>query len=121
MPGHDERDFEFATTFELPMTRVIAAEGEDASSPLAEAYAGDGVLVNSGDFDGLSVDDAKRAVEARPSPGENVVGLPRVTRMLRFLPPRCHRTTVSGFTKCNASRHSFSVRRSMIQNTRSLS
>jgi leucyl-tRNA synthetase len=62
VPGHDERDFEFATTFELPITRVIAAQGEDASSPLAEAYAGDGVLVNSGDFDGLSVDDAKRAI-----------------------------------------------------------
>ena len=62
VPGHDERDFEFATTFELPITRVIAEAGEDVSLPLAEAYAGDGVLVNSGDFDGLSVEDAKGAI-----------------------------------------------------------
>ena len=62
VPGHDERDFEFATTFELPITRVIAGAGEDASAPLTEAHAGDGVLVNSADFDGLSVGDAKRAI-----------------------------------------------------------
>ena len=62
VPGHDERDFEFATTFELPITRVIAGAGEDASAPLTEAHAGDGVLVNSADFDGLSVEDAKRAI-----------------------------------------------------------
>ncbi len=62
VPGHDDRDFEFASTFKLPITRVIAAEGEDASTPLAEAYTGDGVLVNSGDFDGLSVEDGKRAI-----------------------------------------------------------
>ena len=62
VPGHDDRDFEFASTFKLPITRVIAAQGEDASTPLAEAYAGDGVLVNSGDFDGLSVEDGKRAI-----------------------------------------------------------
>jgi leucyl-tRNA synthetase len=62
VPGHDERDFEFATSFGLPIVRVIAGAGEDASTPLQEAYAGDGVLVNSGQFDGQSVTDGKRAI-----------------------------------------------------------
>jgi len=62
VPGHDERDFEFAQTFGLPIVRVVAGEGDDASTPLAEAYTGAGVLVNSGTFDGLEVDDGKRAI-----------------------------------------------------------
>ena len=62
VPGHDERDFEFATAFGLPIVRVIAGPGEDASTPLGAAYAGDGVLVNSGRFDGLRVADGKRAI-----------------------------------------------------------
>ena len=62
VPGHDTRDFEFAQAFDLPIVRVIAAPGEDARTPLDEAFVGDGTLVNSGDFDGLSVADGKRAV-----------------------------------------------------------
>ena len=62
VPGHDTRDFEFAETFDLPIVRVIAGPGENAETPLAEAFAGDGTLVNSGDFDGLSVADGKRAI-----------------------------------------------------------
>ncbi|MDP6376116.1 MAG: leucine--tRNA ligase [Pseudomonadales bacterium] len=64
VPGHDERDFEFATAFELPIVRVIADEGENADSPLAGAFPGDGVLVNSGRFDGMSVADGKAAIIA---------------------------------------------------------
>ncbi len=64
VPGHDERDFEFATEFELPIVRVIAGPGEDASTPLEAAYPGDGVLVNSGRYDGLQVADGKRAIVA---------------------------------------------------------
>ena len=62
VPGHDARDFEFAESFDLPIVRVIAAPGEDARTPLDEAFVGDGTMVNSGDFDGLSVADGKRAV-----------------------------------------------------------
>jgi len=62
VPGHDERDFEFASTFDLPIPRVVAGEGDDASTPLEEAYTGPGRLVNSGEFDGMEVDEAKRAV-----------------------------------------------------------
>ena len=66
VPGHDTRDFEFAGAFGLPIVRVTApAEApavEDPSVPLTEAYVGDGVMVNSGPFDGLSVAEGKRAV-----------------------------------------------------------
>ncbi|MBT8402320.1 MAG: leucine--tRNA ligase [Gemmatimonadetes bacterium] len=62
VPGHDERDFEFATEFDLPIPRVVAGPDDDADTPLTEAYAGDGVLVNSGAFDGLGKVEAIRAV-----------------------------------------------------------
>jgi leucyl-tRNA synthetase len=62
VPGHDERDFAFATTFGLPIPRVVAGEGQDAHTPLDEAWTGPGRLVNSGDFDGMEVDEARRAV-----------------------------------------------------------
>jgi leucyl-tRNA synthetase len=62
VPGHDERDFEFATQFGLPIVRVVAGEGDGASAPLAEAYTGPGRLVNSGPFDGMEVEESKRAV-----------------------------------------------------------
>jgi leucyl-tRNA synthetase len=62
VPGHDERDFEFATQFGLPIRRVVAAEGEEAQTPLREAYVGVGRLVNSGRFNHLTVEDGKRAI-----------------------------------------------------------
>ncbi|MEP6745857.1 MAG: leucine--tRNA ligase, partial [Gemmatimonadota bacterium] len=62
VPGHDERDFAFATKFALPIIRVIAAPGESASTPLTEAHHGHGVLVNSGPFDGVSTAEAPRKV-----------------------------------------------------------
>jgi leucyl-tRNA synthetase len=65
VPGHDERDFEFARAFDLPIVRVVAAPGEAPDAPLEVAWPGDGVLVNSGDFDGLTVDEGKAAIVAR--------------------------------------------------------
>jgi leucyl-tRNA synthetase len=64
VPGHDERDFEFASLFHLPIVRVIAPEGSNADSPLTEAFVDDegAHLVNSQQFDGTPVADAKRAV-----------------------------------------------------------
>ncbi len=65
VPGHDERDHEFALKFTLPIVRVVAGEGQTARSPvIAEAYTGDGVLVNSGQFDGLGVEEGKAKVTA---------------------------------------------------------
>jgi len=65
VPGHDQRDFEFATKYELPITRVIAASSDNAGDPLAEADTSDGVCVNSDFLDGMSVEEAKAAVNAR--------------------------------------------------------
>ena len=66
VPGHDERDFAFAQKYALPIVRVVAAPGEDATTPL-EAARPDlegGRLVNSGQFDGMAAADAKRGVTA---------------------------------------------------------
>ncbi|MSR22088.1 MAG: leucine--tRNA ligase [Gemmatimonadetes bacterium] len=64
VPAHDERDFEFASAFELPVRRVVAQEGEDPGAPVDETYTGDGRAVNSGTFDGLGTHEAKRAIVA---------------------------------------------------------
>jgi leucyl-tRNA synthetase len=64
VPGHDTRDFEFATAFGLPIVRVVAAEGETADTPLGEPYMDDGRLVNSGRFDGLPAAEGRRAIAA---------------------------------------------------------
>ena len=62
VPGHDERDFEFAKKFDLPIVEVISKDGVAQENGLEEAYIGDGVLVNSGEYNGLSVADAKEAI-----------------------------------------------------------
>ena len=63
VPGHDERDFDFAASHGLPIVRVVADEGEDADTPLALAYEyPQGTLVNSGRYDGLSPEEAQRAI-----------------------------------------------------------
>ncbi|HEX7123495.1 MAG TPA: leucine--tRNA ligase [Gemmatimonadaceae bacterium] len=64
VPGHDERDFEFATVFGLPIVRVVAAPGEGPDTPLTEAFVDDekAHLVNSGQFDGLPVAEGKKAI-----------------------------------------------------------
>ena len=59
VPAHDERDFAFATKFNLPIERVIAAKnGEETELP----YCEHGVLVNSGEFDGLETAEAKEKI-----------------------------------------------------------
>jgi leucyl-tRNA synthetase len=62
VPAHDERDYDFATTFGLPIRRVIAApDGTDGDLP----YIGDGVLVNSNaEFDGMNNREALAAIVA---------------------------------------------------------
>ena len=64
VPAHDERDFEFAKRFELPIRRVVAASLADADAPVTETEAGDGVAVNSGEFDGLTTPEFKERIIA---------------------------------------------------------
>jgi leucyl-tRNA synthetase len=66
VPAHDQRDFEFATKYGLPIRRVVAASSDEADAPIGgEAENGDGVLVNSRFLDGMEVEEAKAAVIAR--------------------------------------------------------
>lgn len=60
VPAHDQRDFEFAMKYDIPIRRVIRPEGEEGAAggalndeSMAEAYTGDGLMTNSGPFDGL--------------------------------------------------------------------
>ncbi len=63
VPAHDQRDFEFARAYGLPVRVVIQPEGELLTEELmTEAYAGAGGLVNSGDFDGLDNETAKERI-----------------------------------------------------------
>ncbi|UYH54673.1 leucine--tRNA ligase [Qipengyuania sp. SS22] len=63
VPGHDQRDFEFATKYGLPIPRVVAPSVDQARKPFeGEAEAGEGVLVNSDFLDGMEVEDAKREI-----------------------------------------------------------
>jgi leucyl-tRNA synthetase len=86
VPGHDERDHEFATAHGLPIVEVVRAPGAPASDDphanVAEtAYAGDGVLVNSGLLDGLDVPAAKTKITAWLK--EHGSGAPAVHTKLR--------------------------------------
>jgi leucyl-tRNA synthetase len=66
VPAHDQRDFEFARKYHLPIAVVVAPD--DGAAPAAdamiEAVSEDGVLVRSGEWSGLSSDDARRRMTA---------------------------------------------------------
>ncbi len=63
VPAHDQRDFEFARKFSLPIRVVIKAEGvPDNPDDLAAAYDGPGVMINSGPFNGSSSEEGKEKV-----------------------------------------------------------
>ena len=66
VPGHDQRDFEFATRYDLPIKRVVAASPELASEPIGEeAENAYGVAVNSQFLDGLTTEQAQAEVIRR--------------------------------------------------------
>jgi leucyl-tRNA synthetase len=53
VPGHDERDFEFAKKFDLPIRKVILQPGTGEAAPLEAAYTEPGIMINSGKYNGL--------------------------------------------------------------------
>ena len=59
VPAHDARDFKFAQTSQIEITTVIVPDGEP-EGPLTEAYVEPGILVNSGEFDGMPSKQAKQ-------------------------------------------------------------
>ncbi len=64
VPGHDERDFEFAKKFNLPIRKVILQPGTSENDELTEAYTAVGIMINSGEFNGLNSDDGIERVTA---------------------------------------------------------
>ena len=87
VPGHDERDFEFARAFELPIVRVVAPGGMDATRAARRGVHGrSAALVNSGVFDGVPAAEAKSRVT------EWLVGLAAAKPVVNF---RLHDWTIS--------------------------
>ncbi len=60
VPAHDDRDFEFAKKFNLPIIQVISKDGKEEE--LTEAYTEPGIMINSGEFNGMRSEDAKAKV-----------------------------------------------------------
>ena len=59
VPAHDERDFEFAQKYNIDIVEVISPDG-NKHEDLDEVYTGEGIMVNSGRFDGLN---SKRGIK----------------------------------------------------------
>lgn len=57
VPGHDERDFQFAKKFNLPIKKVILQDGTNETDELVEAFTEVGTMINSGKYSGLRSDE----------------------------------------------------------------
>ncbi len=73
VPGHDQRDWEFATKYDIPIVQVIEPLGEEPCDLAEAAFVERGRLINSGEYDGLDFDGAFDAIAAaleaaKPSP-----------------------------------------------------
>jgi len=80
VPAHDERDFEFANKYGLPIVRVIEPADKSASTELP-FLSEDGVLVNSGEYDGLTCEEAQKKLQQMAREGE--FGEAKVTYRLK--------------------------------------
>jgi leucyl-tRNA synthetase len=58
VPAHDDRDFEFAKKFDLPIIQVISPDGVE-NPDLTEAYVGTGIMINSGEWNGRKSEELK--------------------------------------------------------------
>jgi len=79
VPAHDERDFEFATKYGLPVQQVIRPE--DESTVVLPFVSEKGVLINSGEFDGQSCTQAEKRMQEVAASG--FFGEPKVTYRLK--------------------------------------
>ncbi|MDX4049608.1 leucine--tRNA ligase [Aliarcobacter skirrowii] len=62
VPAHDQRDFEFAKNYDLPIKQVISKDGKHSDEKLKEAFVEDGILVDCESFSGLTTTQAKQAI-----------------------------------------------------------
>ena len=88
-PAHDQRDFDFASAYSLPIIPVVLPEGAQPGAFMTEfaegdeAYTGPGVLFNSGPLDGMAVDAAKNLM-AETLENRTVGGRPQGTRKVNY-------------------------------------
>ncbi len=80
VPGHDQRDFEFAKKFELPIREVIQPV-EGSQNELSEAYVGPGTMVNSGEYEGMDWREGAEKITRYLE--DNDIGGPQVVYKLR--------------------------------------
>lgn len=81
VPGHDERDFEFAQKYNLPIRKVILQPGTNEADVLSQAYVEPGIMINSGMFNGLnSVDGIEKIISYLE---ENKIGAKKINYRLR--------------------------------------
>ena len=77
VPGHDERDFAFAEKYNLPIIEVI----EKSADTVERVYHGEGVVINSGDFNGMASSEAREKIVAWLE--ENNKGAAKTTYKMR--------------------------------------
>lgn len=63
-PAHDARDWDFAHAYGLPILNVVQPVEAADDTPLSQAYEGEGLLINSGPYDGLTTAEARAAIVA---------------------------------------------------------
>ena len=80
VPAHDERDFEFATKFNIPITQVISPDGKENPN-MTQAYTESGIVLNSGEWNGRKSSELK--VEAPIEIEEKGLGKKTVNYKLR--------------------------------------
>jgi len=82
VPAHDQRDFEFATKYKLDVIPVVRPkDATDDFNTEEEAFVAEGITINSGEFDGLTTNKAKKAVTYKLDQLQK--GGPKVTYKLR--------------------------------------
>lgn len=81
VPAHDQRDYEFAKAYDLPIKAVIAPNADEMADVSEQAFTEKGILVNSGQFDGLK---SKQALhEMAKALGEKDLGEKQTNYRLR--------------------------------------
>jgi leucyl-tRNA synthetase len=81
VPAHDERDFEFATKYAIPIRRVIGPSDANAEEPALPFTTKDGLVINSGGFNGLGYEEAVKRFQAVAVAGG--FGEPKITFRLK--------------------------------------
>lgn len=61
VPAHDQRDFEFASKYGIPVKEVISPDGKEHPG-MDAAYAGEGIMINSGEFSGIDSEKGKKEI-----------------------------------------------------------